>query len=162
MELGCGAGRNLYVLQQRYPHLALVGVDINREGIEHARRRVRGEFVVGNLYDLAGLLGGRVVDLIFTMGVLIHLHPATLPGILAELRRRARKSLVFVEEVSQDDAVVKGPARWWPRRKVTGDYIQWSPNLPRILDGLGIRYEMSELPLGLQSNGARHLIIATP
>lgn len=162
MELGCGAGRNLYVLQRRYPHLTLFGVDISPEGIEHARRHARGEFVVGDLYDFDTILQGRVVDLIFTMGVLIHLHPATLPRLIEEMRCRARKFLIFVEQVSLDDEVVKGPARWRPHRRITGDYIQWSPNLPGILDHLGIRYEMSDIPEALQSNGARHLIVAVP
>lgn len=37
LELGSGAGRNLYMLQQRHPELKLYGVDINPEGIEHTR-----------------------------------------------------------------------------------------------------------------------------
>lgn len=162
MELGCGAGRNLYVLQRRYPTLALYGVDINPEGIGHARHHVRAELVVGDLYDLGTVLGGRIVDLIFTMGVLIHLHPETLPGLIREMRGRARQYLIFVEQVSDDNEVVKGPARWRPRRRVTGDYIQWSPNLPKILTDLGISHRLSEVPPALQSNGARHLIVATP
>lgn len=162
MELGCAAGRNLYFLKQRDPALALYGVDISPEGISHARRYVRGEFVVGDLYDLGTVLGERVVDLIFTMGVLIHLHPQTLAGVIGEMRRHARKYLIFVEQVSRENEVVKGPARWGPHRRITGDYIQWSPNLSKILADLGIPHRLSEVPPPLQSNGARHLIVATP
>ena len=159
MELGCGAGRNLFVLQQRFPGVALYGLDINPEGMAHARRHVKGEFTLGNLYDLESVLGDRSVDLIFTMGVLIHLHPDTLPGLIRSMRRRARKYLVFVEQVSPDNEVVKGPARWRPTRRMTGDYIQWSPNLPGILEQLGFPYQLSDLPTACQSNGARHLIV---
>jgi SAM-dependent methyltransferase len=159
MELGCGPGRNLWVLQQRRPDLALYGLDINPEAIAKARRHVRGDFGVGDLYALASLLGERTVDVIFTMGVLIHLHPRTLPGVIAEMRRRARRHLVFVEQISADDEVVKGPAGWGPTRTVSGEYIQWSPNLPRILDGHGLRYALSDVPPALQSNGARHLLV---
>jgi SAM-dependent methyltransferase len=161
LELGCAAGRNLYVLQQRYPALALSGVDINAEAVAHAAARVRGEFTVGDLYDLPAVLGDRVVDLIFTMGVLIHLHPDTLPGVVEEMRRHARRYLVFVEQASGDQEVVKGPARWKPSRKVTGAYIQWSPDLPGLLTRLGIDYQLSGLPADVQSNGARQLIVAT-
>lgn len=159
LELGCGPGRNLWVLQRRYPAMALFGVDINPEGIAHARSRVRGELLVGNLYELGRLLGDTRVDLIFTMGVLIHLHPDTLPALIAEMRRRARRWLVFVEQVSETNEVVKGPARWRPTRRVTGDYIQWSPNLPAILAGLGFGVERSAVPLELQANGGRDLLV---
>jgi SAM-dependent methyltransferase len=159
LELGCGPGRNLWVLQQRYPAMALHGIDINPEGIAHARTRVRGEFLAGDLYQLPALLGDRRVDVIVTMGVLIHLHPETLPALLETMRARARRWLVFVEEVSATNEVVKGPARWAPRRKVTGDYIQWSPDLPGMLRRLGLGFEHTPLDRGLQSNGARDLLV---
>lgn len=159
LELGCGAGRNLYVLQQRYPALRLFAIDINPTAIAHARARVRGELLVGDVYDLEALLGDETVDVIFTMGVLIHLHPETLADLIQAMRRRARRYLVFVEQVSHTNEVVKGPARWRPTRRVTGDYIQWSPNLPAILDGLGLGFDLSAVPVGLQSNGARHCLV---
>ena len=159
LELGCGPGRNLWVLQRRHPAMALFGVDINPEGIAHARSRVRGKFLVGNLYDLDRLLGDTRVDVVFTMGVLIHLHPATLPALVDAMRRRARRTLVFVEQVSATNEVVKGPARWRPTRRVTGDYIQWSPDLPAILAGLGLAFERSAVPIELQANGGRDLLV---
>jgi SAM-dependent methyltransferase len=158
-ELGCASGRNLYVLQRRYPEKELHGIDINPEAIEHARRRVRGDFRVGNLYDVGALLEGTHVDAIFTMGALIHIHPHTLPDLIREMTRHAGRHLVFCEQVSETDEVIKGPAWWGPSRKVTGDYIQWSPNLPGILDTLGLPFDLSEVPAELQSNGARHLVV---
>ena len=159
LELGCGPGRNLWVLQQRHPAMALFGIDINPEGIAHARARVRGEFRLGDLYEPGRLLGDTRVDVIFTMGVLIHLHPDTLPALVEAMRRHARKWLVFVEQVSETNEVVKGPARWRPTRRVTGDYIQWSPNLPAILAGLGLAFERSAVPRALQANGGRDLLV---
>jgi SAM-dependent methyltransferase len=159
LELGCGPGRNLWVLQQRYPAMALYGIDINADGIAHARTRVRGELMAGDLYELPALLGDRRVDVIFTMGVLIHLHPDTLPRLLGVMREHARRWLVFVEQVSATNEVVKGPARWGPSRRVTGDYIQWSPDLGGMLRGLGLAVTQSPLPEALQSNGARDLLV---
>jgi SAM-dependent methyltransferase len=159
LELGCGPGRNLWALQQRHPALALHGIDINPDGIAYARHRVRGEFLAGDLYQLPALLGDRRVDVIFTMGVLIHLHPDTLPGLLDAMRARTRRWLVFVEQVSATNEVVKGPAGWSPTRKVTGDYIQWSPDLPGMLRRLGLGFEHTPLARDLQSNGARDLLV---
>jgi YrbI family 3-deoxy-D-manno-octulosonate 8-phosphate phosphatase len=158
MELGCASGRNLFILQQRYPAMALYGVDINAEAVAHARSRVRGDFVVGDLYETDRVLDGRQVDVIFTMGVLIHLHPRALTELLRDMARHARRWLVFCEEISADDRVVKGPAWWRPSRKVTGNYIQWSPNLPGRVRELGLAGEVTEVPEALQANGARHLV----
>lgn len=161
LELGCGPGRNLWLLQQRYPDAALYGIDINVDGIAHARAHVRGESLVGDLYKLDELLRGRRVDVIFTMGVLIHLHPDTLPGLIRTMRDVAARALVFVEEVSETDEVVKGPARWRPRCRITGDYIQWSPNLPATPSDLGLPFTRQPVPAALQSNGARDLLVVS-
>jgi hypothetical protein len=139
--------------------MTLHGIDINPDGIAHARTRLRGEFVVGDLYQLGALLHGRRVDVIFTMGVLIHLHPETLPGLIEAMRDHARRWLVFVEQVSVTNEVVKGPAGWAPSSKITGDYIQWSPDLPGMLRRLGLRFEHDPLPMDVQSNGARDVLI---
>jgi len=159
IELGCNVGRNLWVLQQRFPAMALCGVDIDAEALAQARARVRAEFVLGDLYDLEATLGERSADIVFTMGTLIHLHPDTLPPLLAALVRRARRAVVLVEQVNADNAVVKGPASWHPERRVTGDYIQWSPDLPGMLTRLGVPHSVSDVPPDLQSNGARHLLV---
>ena len=159
IELGCNGGRNPYVLQQRNPGMTLCGVDINADAVEYARARIRGEFLVGDLYDVETVLAERTADVIFTMGVLIHLHPDTLPPLLAALARRARRFLALVEQVSPDNTVVKGPAGWFPERRATGEYIQWSPNLPGMLATLGLPYTLSDVPLQFQTNGARHFLI---
>lgn len=159
IELGCASGRNLYTLQRRYPDMELHGIDINPETIEYARGRVRGNFRVGNLYDPGSLLEGSAPDVIFTMGVLIHIHPQALPELVRKIARHARQYLIFCEQISETDEVVKGPAWWRPSRKVTGDYIQWSPNLPGILKTLGLSFDLSDVPAELQANGARHLVV---
>ena len=66
---------------------------------------------------------------------------------------------MLVEQVSATNEVVKGPARWAPSRKVTDDYIQWSPDLPGMLRGLGLAFEHTALRADLQSNGARDLLV---
>jgi SAM-dependent methyltransferase len=161
MELGCGVGRNLFVIQQRYSTMALCGMDINPDAIAYARQRIRGEFLVGNLYDPDLVLGDRTADVVFTMGVLIHLHPDRLPGLLAAMARRAQKCMVLVEQVSAHNEVVKGPASWRPERRVTGEYIQWSPNLPGMLAALGLPCSLTDVPPELQTNGARHLLVVS-
>ena len=159
LELGCNVGRNLWMLKRRHPDLAVAGVDINPEAVALAKQRVGGDLFVGDLYDLTATLGARTADVVFTMGVLIHLHPDTLPALLREMARRARRAVVLVEQVSGDNRVVKGPASWNPERRVTGEYIQWSPDLPGMLRALGLPFTIAAVPPDCQSNGARHLLI---
>ena len=162
IELGCNVGRNLFVLTARHPGLVATGVDIDPEAIAFARKRVGAELLVGDLYDVNAVLGDRGADVIFTMGVLIHLHPDAIPPVLAAMARRVRSAVVLVEQVSDGDTVVKGPASWHPERRVTGDYIQWSPNLPRMLEALGLPFTIADVPGDLQTNGARHLLVVRP
>mgnify|MGYP001561251536 CR=1 FL=1 len=160
LELGCAAGRNLVALREAHPALALFGVDINREAVAHAASSVPGAaLLVGDLYDAGRILSGLPrPDVILTVGTLIHLHPATLPRLLQQMALYAQRSLLLCEQVRIDNEVVKGPAWWRPTRKVTGDYIQWSPNLYEMLRALGLRCDVRRVPAELQSNGARDLI----
>jgi len=162
LELGCNVGRNLWALRQRHPALALAGVDIDAQAIAYARTRVDADLVVGDLYDVEAALGERTADVVFTMGVLIHLHPATLPPLLVAMARRARRHVILVEQISAANVVVKGPARWRPERRVTGDYIQCSPNLPAMLTTLGLRHTVETLPEAIAANGARHVLFVDP
>jgi len=75
------------------------------------------------------------------------------------MARHAGRYLVLCEQISDTAEVVKGPAWWRPSRKVTGDYIQWSPNLPAILGALGLPFVLSDVPAELQANGGRHLLV---
>ncbi len=162
LELGCNVGRNLWVLRQRYPGMALRGVDIDPEAIAYARARLDADLLVGDLYDVDRALGDWTADVVFTMGVLIHLHPATLPSLLEAMARRARRHVVLVEQISADNVVVKGPASWHPERRVTGEYIQWSPNLPGMLAALGLPYAVEDVPAEVATNGARHVLFVAP
>jgi hypothetical protein len=162
LELGCNVGRNLWVLRQHYPAMSLCGLDIDPQAIAHARARVDADFLVGDLYDVEATLRDRTADVVFTMGVLIHLHPATLQPLLGAMARRARRQLVLVEQISAENVVVKGPARWRPERRVTGTYIQWSPNLPAMLTTLGLRHTVQTLPQEIAANGARHVVFVDP
>lgn len=160
LDLGCAAGRNLVALREAHPALALFGVDINREAVGVAASSVPGAaLLVGDLYDAGKVLAALPrPDIILTMGTLIHLHPATLPRLLLRMALYAHRALLLCEQVSVDNEVVKGPAWWRPTRKVTGDYIQWAPNLYEMLRALGLQFDVRRVPEDLQGNGARDLI----
>lgn len=63
LEVGCGTGSNLKVLQQACPHAQVFGFDLMDEGLEIARRQTSCHLIQGNIthppfgqhFDLVGL-----------------------------------------------------------------------------------------------------------
>ena len=74
LELGCGTGAGLRAMQRCYSYPKLTGVEINREAIEKVPNYVRKV--------RASILDWEPDDewqLVYTRGVLIHIHPDDLP-----------------------------------------------------------------------------------
>ncbi|WP_295812484.1 class I SAM-dependent methyltransferase [uncultured Nitratireductor sp.] len=72
LELGCGTGRNLALVSDRYPHACLFGLDISREMLSTARARMERERINALLaqgdasaFDAATLFGQDRFDRVF-------------------------------------------------------------------------------------------------
>jgi SAM-dependent methyltransferase len=96
LEVGCGQGGNLGPISSILEAGDVWGVDINRAALERARMIAPGANVV---YSLGRRLPFRdgLVDLAFTVGVLIHLPEATLPLVMAEVVRCSRRFVLWAE-----------------------------------------------------------------
>src|SRR2546430_17729046 len=84
LEIGCNVGGNLQWIAQHLEARDVYGVDVNEKALWELVRRVPG----GNGVWSPGRdlpFGDRRFDLVFTMGVLIHLPDATLPFVMAEM-----------------------------------------------------------------------------
>ena len=158
LDLGCACGRTLAELARRHPHLALTGADINAEALEIARPTVpSATLYLNNLYDLGHDWVLDPVDVILTVGVLVHVAPLSLHWILRQMLAAA-PVLVLVEEIG-DGEVAKGP-RAWGAEKVTGNYALWRSPLDRLLRILGAAVEVTPLPEDLCAPGATHVVTA--
>lgn len=125
LELGCGMGRNLAELGRAYPALRLTGLDVCLEAVDATRRIARvGNAEVHDLYDPTPL---PPADVVLTCGVLVHLHPGRLDGVLRRILAAARVGVLLIEDEGHDE-VVKGPRAWQPEL-VTGEYVLWRPSL---------------------------------
>jgi SAM-dependent methyltransferase len=98
LELGCNVGRNL---NEAYAagYRNLEAIEINQEAIEIFKQSYPDTARVANIHlgrieDHIGAIEEK--DCIFTMAVLVHIHPSS-DWIFAEIARRA-KTLVVVEE----------------------------------------------------------------
>ena len=92
LEVGCNAGHNLLALQSLGAYVR--GVEPNHRARTLAEDR--GLYVVdGRAEELP--FEDESVDFAFTAGVLIHIHPEQLAGVLRELHRVSRKYILAVE-----------------------------------------------------------------
>jgi SAM-dependent methyltransferase len=111
LELGCGAGRNLYWLNKANPSLSLSGVEINPHAVREANRYASVQ--QGSIYDLAHL-PSRSVDIVLTSGVLMHVPEERVGGVIREARRIARKAVVHFE--------LHGPSHSFDYHRYPRDY----------------------------------------
>jgi SAM-dependent methyltransferase len=100
LELGCNAGTNLNRLRE-LGFEALRGIEINARAIEEMERIYpelagQAEIVNGSLEDALTGMPDDSVDVVFTMAVLIHLHPKSV-DVFREMVRVARSHVCVVE-----------------------------------------------------------------
>jgi pseudaminic acid biosynthesis-associated methylase len=96
LEVGCNVGANLRWLAPLLGPEHLYGVDINLAALDEIRRRLPG---INTIVSPARELPFRDpwFDLVFTAGVLIHQPTATLPRVMGEVVRTARRYVLAIE-----------------------------------------------------------------
>lgn len=86
LEVGSNVGANLCWIASRLGAERVAGVDINERALEHLRDRIPG--VDARLATATKLpFTDRSFDLVFTIGVLIHLSTDDLPKAMREIVR---------------------------------------------------------------------------
>ena len=95
LEVGCNVGWNLTYLSS-LGRRGLAGVEPQSYALARARQRLAHcELVEGNAFSLP--YDDDSFDLVFTSGVLIHIHAADLDRALAEMHRVSRRYVLYVE-----------------------------------------------------------------
>ncbi len=96
LEVGCGQGGNLRPISAILDPADVTGIDINAEAIERARRNAPGTTVIHSVAKDLPFEDARF-DLVLTAGVLIHQPDETLPAVMAEIVRCARRFVLWIE-----------------------------------------------------------------
>ena len=102
LEVGCASGANLICLRSRFPHLRLLGIDINPQAIKLGKRHFsqQGDSNVTLMIKKADLLIGipdESVDVVIADAVLMFIPPKNIKKVLSEMIRAARRGLVLNE-----------------------------------------------------------------
>jgi pseudaminic acid biosynthesis-associated methylase len=96
LEVGCNLGANLRWISERVPAGESYGVDINQSAITSLHQSFPSvNALVAPGRDLP--FRDRWFDLVFTMGVLIHQPPETLPLVMSEIVRCSRRWILCGE-----------------------------------------------------------------
>lgn len=105
LEVGCNLGANLRWIASELRPEAVYGVDINLKALQELRCGLPG---VNALYSPAKELPfrNRWFDLVFTMGVLIHQPPESLPAVMAEIVRCSNRFVLCGEYFSGEPVEV--------------------------------------------------------
>lgn len=96
LEIGCNVGGNLQWIAQRVDPSRIVGIDVNAKALRMLEERVPGVRAMhAPARDLP--FGDRSIDLVFTMGVLIHQPNETLEKVMSEMVRVSRRYVFCAE-----------------------------------------------------------------
>ncbi len=95
LEVGSNVGLQLALLQQA-GFTDLTGVELQWYGVEEGKKNTRGiNLMQGSAFDLPFRDGW--FDLVFTSGVLIHIHPNDLPAAMDQIVRCSRRYIWGME-----------------------------------------------------------------
>lgn len=120
LEVGCNIGNQLSLLRAG-GQTGLYGIDISSEAIAVARQALpEANVLQGSALDLPFKDG--FFDLVFTSGVLIHIHPNDLQGVLREVYRSSRRYIWGFEYFNEGHTAI--PYRGHSDRLWKGDFAQ--------------------------------------
>ena len=97
LEVGCGAGANLYNIKTAYPHSDIGGIDWNADAIAEARKMLPKASVlqVGEATDV--YISDKGADILLTDMCYIYLDKKNFKKALKEAKRVASNGVVFCE-----------------------------------------------------------------
>ena len=106
LEVGCNIGLQLELLYRANPGLELHGLEPQDYALARARARLpRVTFHQGTAFALP--FADESFDLVFTHGVLIHIHPDDLPRAIREIYRVSRRFILCHEYYARETTEVR-------------------------------------------------------
>lgn len=95
LEVGSQWGENLVAIREDFPSVKLVGIDIDKETTDEAKKVTGLDLRLGNILD--GNFQDKEFDVVFTEALFCMLEPNQVDRALKEVIRIARKYIVLVE-----------------------------------------------------------------
>jgi len=96
-EFACNIGANLKALKYLNTNLKLAGKEINEYAVKLLEKDGVGEIKAGSVIT-EGF--NKEFDLVFSRGVLIHIHPSKIPDVMKNMAKHSRKYVLIYENYS--------------------------------------------------------------
>lgn len=139
IEFGANVGMNLRALALLYPGQAQFGVEINPTAAAGLRALLGAERVFeGAIQDFAP---AEQADLALIKGVLIHLHPDSLPGAYDALAAAARRHVMICEYYNPTPVAIpyRGHEDRLFKRDFCGEFMDRHPDFALVDYGFAYR-----------------------
>ena len=100
LEVGCGTGNQLVRLEA-LGFRNLYGIDISSYAVDLSRKKFRDlNIIQGNAFDIP--FKDNFFDMVFTSGLLIHIHPFEVEKVMDEIYRCSKKYIWGLEYYSDN------------------------------------------------------------
>lgn len=129
LELGSNIGLNLIALHRLLPTVQLSAVEINQKAADQCQAALpQVELHVTSILEFAP---DRKWDLVFTKGVLIHIHPDRLPAVYDLMYRSSARYILVAEYYNPAPVEVpyRGHAGVLFKRDFAGEMMERFPSL---------------------------------
>ena len=139
VEFGANIGMNLRALKLLYPAQEQFGVEINAQAARQLGEVIPPQNVAQQsilVYEPA-----RTFDLVLIKGVLIHIHPDTLPEVYDKLHQAVGKYLLVAEYYNPSPVAIsyRGHSDKLFKRDFAGEIMDRHPDLVLIDYGFAYR-----------------------
>lgn len=132
LEIGSGTGRNLRFILKKCRGITVSGIDVNEDILSLAKSKVpSADFRAIDVYDLKE---DEKWDLVFTMGVLIHIHPGGIQEVIEKCINASNKYIMHIEQHG-NGTILTGPKELNP--EISVGRLHWKPNTVDIYNKLG-------------------------
>lgn len=99
VEVGCGAGKNIFMIKKLFPNVQVGGTDINSDAISEAHDIFEEHGMTAELLEVCPaddlFMNDKSADLILTDACLLYVRD--IDKVIREFKRVARQGIMFVE-----------------------------------------------------------------
>ena len=139
IEFGANIGLNLIALKQLLPNCIFSAVEINETACEELRKK---EWINTFNESILSFESKKKYDLVFSKGVLIHIHPNELKVAYEKLYDSSRKYILIVEYYNPSPVEInyRGHNEKLFKRDFAGEILKLYPDL--VLTAYGFSYHL--------------------
>jgi len=142
IDIGCGYGRYLKVISEKYPEISLYGVDIAESQIKKAKEYLDNESIILSVANGTHLpFEEKVFDMAITYGCFSAVKKRDINPFFQEIIRTTRDVGVFIEAYHPNNKSILNNNHYWYRHnydKLFSNYIFSIKNLDSKDDTLFI------------------------